>query len=167
MKQKTSIRVWDVIYGTYKVLWRTFWSFPGVSESKESICNAGDLGSIPGLGRSPGEGNSYPSQYSGLENSMDCIVHGVAKSQTWLRDFHFHHINNWRLKSTWSSQYIQKMLLTKFKTHLWLKKKKTLHKIDIARTHLNILKAIYDKPRANIILNGEMLKAFPFEIRNK
>ena len=58
------------------------------------------------------------------------------------------------------------MLLTKFKTHLQLKKK-TLHKIDIARTHLNILKAIYDKPRANIILNGEMLKAFPFEIKNK
>ena len=51
-------------------------------------CNAGDLGSIPGLGRSPGEGNSYPLQYSGLENSMDCIVHGVAKSRTQLNDFH-------------------------------------------------------------------------------
>ena len=49
----------------------------------------GDLGLIPGLGRSPGEGNSYPLQYSGLENSMDCIVHGVAKSQTRLSDFHF------------------------------------------------------------------------------
>ena len=45
-------------------------------------CNSGDLGSIPGLGRSPGEGTGYPLQYSGLENSMDCIVHGVAKSQT-------------------------------------------------------------------------------------
>ena len=45
---------------------------------------------IPGLGRSPGEGKGYPLQYSGLENSMDCIVHGVAKSQTWLSDFHFH-----------------------------------------------------------------------------
>ena len=53
------------------------------------ICNAGDLGSIPGLERSPGEGNRYPLQYSGLENSMDCIFHGVAKSQTWLSDFHF------------------------------------------------------------------------------
>ena len=40
----------------------------------------GDLGSVPGLGRSPGEGNSYPLQYSGLENSMDCIVHGVTES---------------------------------------------------------------------------------------
>ena len=49
-----------------------------------------DTGSIPGFGRSPGEGNGYPLQYSGLENSMDCIVHGVAKSQTRLNDFHFH-----------------------------------------------------------------------------
>ena len=56
--------------------------FPGDSAGKESACNEGDLGSIPGLGRSPGEGNSYPFQYPGLENSMDCIVHGVAKSWT-------------------------------------------------------------------------------------
>ena len=49
-----------------------------------------DLGSIPGLGRSPGEEKGYPPQYSGLENRMDCIVHGVAKSQTRLSDFHFH-----------------------------------------------------------------------------
>ena len=52
-------------------------------------CNAGDLGSIPGLGRSCGEGKGYPLWYSGLENSMGCIVHGVAKSQTQLNDFHF------------------------------------------------------------------------------
>ena len=57
---------------------------------KESACNAGALGSIPGLGRSPGEGNDYPLQYSGLENSMDCIVHGVAKSRKQLSDFHFY-----------------------------------------------------------------------------
>ena len=49
---------------------------------KESACNAEDLGSIPGLGRFPGEGKGYPLQYSGLENPMDGIVHGVAKSQT-------------------------------------------------------------------------------------
>ena len=55
---------------------------PGSSVSKESACNAGDLGSIPGLGRSPREGKGYPLQYSGLENSMDCIGHGVAKSWT-------------------------------------------------------------------------------------
>ena len=50
----------------------------------------GDLGSILGLGRSPGEGKGYPLQYSGLENSMDCIDHGVTKSQTQLSDLHFH-----------------------------------------------------------------------------
>ena len=54
-----------------------------------SICNVRDLGSVPGLGRFPGEGNDYPLQYSGLENSRDCIVHGVAKSWTQLSDFHF------------------------------------------------------------------------------
>ena len=51
------------------------------SADKESACNAGDLGSIPGLGRPPGEGNGYPLHYSGLENSMDCIVHGVSNSE--------------------------------------------------------------------------------------
>ena len=56
--------------------------FPGDSDGTESACNAGDLGSIPGLGRCPGEGEGYPLQYSGLENSMDCTVHGVAKSRT-------------------------------------------------------------------------------------
>ena len=53
--------------------------FPGSSVGKKSACNAGDLGLIPGLGRSPGEGKGYPLQYFGLENSMDCIVHGVAR----------------------------------------------------------------------------------------
>ena len=56
--------------------------FPCGSSGKESACNVGDLGLIPGLGRSAGEGKAYPLQYSGLENSMDCIVHGVAKSWT-------------------------------------------------------------------------------------
>ena len=55
---------------------------PDSSVGKESACHAGDLGFIPGLGRSPGEGKGYPLQYSGLENSVDCIVHGVAKSRT-------------------------------------------------------------------------------------
>ena len=63
--------------------------FPCGSAGKESTCNAGDLGSIPGLGISLGEGKGYPFQYSGLENSMDCIVHGVAKSRTQLSSFHF------------------------------------------------------------------------------
>ena len=63
--------------------------FPCGSAGKESACNAGDLGSIPGLGRSPGEGKRYPLLYSGLENSTDCIAHGVAKSQAQLSDFHY------------------------------------------------------------------------------
>ena len=70
-------------------------SFPGGSDSKEYACSVGDLSSIPGLGRFPGEGNGNPLQYSGLENSMDrgawqAIVHGVTKSQTQLSNFHFH-----------------------------------------------------------------------------
>ena len=67
------------------------WGFPGGSDSKESACNERDQGLIPGLGRSPGQGNGLPLQYSCLENSMDrgawqATVHGVAKSQTPLSD---------------------------------------------------------------------------------
>ena len=62
--------------------------FPCGSAGKESACSAGDLGLIPGLGRSSGEGKGYPLQYSGLENFTDCIVHGVTKSQTRLSDYH-------------------------------------------------------------------------------
>ena len=64
--------------------------FPGDSAGKESACNAGDPGSIPGSGSSPGEGKGYPLQCSGLENPMDCIARGVEKSQTRQSDFHFH-----------------------------------------------------------------------------
>ena len=64
--------------------------FPGGSASKESACNAGDLGSVLGLGRFPGEGKGRTLHYSGLENSMDCMVSGVAKSLTRLSSFHFH-----------------------------------------------------------------------------
>ena len=62
--------------------------FPGDLADKESACNKGDLGSIPGLGRSPGERKGYPLQYSALENSIDCIVHGVTKNLTRPSDFH-------------------------------------------------------------------------------
>ena len=70
--------------------------FPGGSEVKASACNAGDLGSISGSGRSPGEGNGNPLQYSCLENPMDggaswATVHGIAKSRTRLSDFTFFH----------------------------------------------------------------------------
>ena len=68
------------------------WGFPGGSDGKVSACNVGDPGSMPGSGRSPGEGNGNPLQYSCLENSMDggawwAIVHGVAKSWTQLSNF--------------------------------------------------------------------------------
>ena len=68
--------------------------FPCGSAGKESACNAGDLGSIPGLGRSPEERKGYPLQYSDLEKSMDCIVHGVTKSRTRRKDLHFHFHEN-------------------------------------------------------------------------
>ena len=69
--------------------------FPGGSVSKEFTCNVGDLGSIPEFKRSAGERNSYPLQYSGLENFMDrgawqATIHRVTKSQTLLSDFHLH-----------------------------------------------------------------------------
>ena len=67
--------------------------FPCGSAGKESTCSVGDLGSIPGLGRSPGDGKGYPLQYSSLENSMDCIGHGVAKSRTRLKDLHSAHLS--------------------------------------------------------------------------
>ena len=83
------------------------WGFPGGSEVKASAHNAGDLGSIPGLGRSPGEGNGNPLQYSCLENPMDggawwATVHEVAKSQTRLSNFTF----------TFTSSYILLILHT-------------------------------------------------------
>ena len=62
--------------------------FPCGSVGKVSISNAGDLGLMPGLGRSCGEGKGYPLQHPGPEESMYCIVHGVTKSQTRLSDFH-------------------------------------------------------------------------------
>ena len=64
----------------------TIWGFPCGLGGKESTCKVGDLVLIPGLRRSPGKGKGYLLQYSGLENSMDCIVHVVTRSQTWLRD---------------------------------------------------------------------------------
>ena len=82
----------QVLYPCFN--WLVFLLSPGGSEGKESACNAGDQGFIPGWGRSPGGGNRNPLQYSCLENSMDrrawqATVHGVTKSQTWLSNFHF------------------------------------------------------------------------------
>ena len=103
--------------------WDVFYSNPGGSDGKASACNAGDLGSIPGSGRSPGEGNGNPLQYSCLQNSMDggawwATVHGVTRSWTRLSDFmheqlstaqhirylqktHFRSRDTCRLKARW------------------------------------------------------------------
>ena len=77
-----------------------FLDFPCGSTGTESACKTGGLGLIPGLRRSPGEGKGYPLQYSGLENFMDCIVHGVAKSRTRLSDFHYQGSMSWSCSST-------------------------------------------------------------------
>ena len=89
-KSWTRLSNWTmtIIYHTDKI-------GPCGSAGKESACNAEDLGSIPVLGRSPGEGKGYSLQYSGLKNSMDCVVHAVAKSQTWVSNFHFHFHLKW------------------------------------------------------------------------
>ena len=71
-----------------------FLGFPGGSDGKESACNAGDLGLIPGLGRTPGEGKGYPLQSSGLENPMGYRVYGVTKSRKRLSDFHFQYMRD-------------------------------------------------------------------------
>ena len=80
---------WKICWRRDRLLTPVFLGFLGGSTGKESTCNAGDLGLIPGSGRSPGEEKGYPLQYSGLENSTDRTVHGAAKSQTQLSDFHF------------------------------------------------------------------------------
>ena len=91
--QETPVRLGRSWVG--KIPWRrnrlptpVFLGFPCGSAGKESTYSV-NLGSILGLGRSPGEGKGYLLQYSRLENSMDYMVHGVAKSRTQLRDFHF------------------------------------------------------------------------------
>ena len=72
------------------------WAFPGGSDGKASACSAGDLGSIPGLGRSPGGGHGNPLQYSCLENLMDrgawwATVHRITQRQTWLKQLSMHY----------------------------------------------------------------------------
>ena len=76
-----------------RLLTPVFLGFPGGSVGKESACNVGDLGLFPGLGRSPGKLKNYPLQYSGLKNSMDCIVHGVQRVRHNWATFTFHEIN--------------------------------------------------------------------------
>ena len=99
-----SVPLWDT-WGRGRISTLVFLGFSCGSAGKETTCNVGDLGSIPGLGRSPGEGKGSPLQYSGLENSMDCVVHGVAKSWTQLSDFHIPLLYYWCINS--KVQYTQ------------------------------------------------------------
>ena len=93
--------------------------FPDSSAGKESACNVGDQGLIPGLGRSPGDGKGYPLQYSGLENSMDYTVYGVAKSRTELSLSHTEQIGGFRF--AWykrlSSRALTSITPQKFPSH--------------------------------------------------
>ena len=89
MSDHTTVVIW-IMKIFFCIVLLCMLGFPDSSVGKESACNAGDPSSIPGSGRSAGEQIGYPLQYSGLENSLDSIVHGVAKSQTRLSDFHFH-----------------------------------------------------------------------------
>ena len=103
-KSKLFSKACEILYNLTPRSQFQYGSFPHGSDSKESACSAGDLGSIPGLGRSSGEGNGYPLQYSCLENPMNRgawqnTVHGAAKSQTRLSDFTFpFHFMHWRRK---------------------------------------------------------------------
>ena len=130
---------------------------PVASANKESICNARDLGSIPGLGRSPGEGKGDPFQYSGLENSQDSIVHGVAKSQTRLSNFHFTYLPP--EKSVCRSRSDR----TRHGTIDWLQIGKGVHQDCILSPCLFNLYAVYtiqniglDKAQARIKTVGEI-----------
>ena len=92
--EKRTLVYWKLVHPSSKRIRNklptpVFLGFPCGSACKESTCNEGDLGSIPGLGISRGEGKGYPLQCSGQENSVHCIVHGVAKSRTRLSNFHF------------------------------------------------------------------------------
>ena len=82
--------VWYIFDAPQLIGFSSSSGFPHSSVGKESTCSAGDPGSIPGSGRSTGEGIGYPFQYSGLENSTDWIVLAVTKNQIRLSDFHFH-----------------------------------------------------------------------------
>ena len=80
--------------------------FPGKSAGRESTCNVGELDSVPELGRCPGEGNGYPLQYYGLDNSMNSIVYGVAKSWIRLSDIHFHGLSySLEIAQFWASLF--------------------------------------------------------------
>ena len=98
------------VFGTFSGFLILTWASLVAQLVKESTCNVGDLSLVPELGRSPGEGKGYPLRYSGLENSMGCIVHGVANSPTLLSDFHFHFQHNSKVSILQHSAFFMVLL---------------------------------------------------------
>ena len=118
---------WLMLVLSWGRLASILWSlgFPGGSDGKESTCNAGDLGSTPWFGRSPGEGNGYPLQYSGQRNSMDCMAHGFAESDTTerLSLFHFAHPRNVDIEKTYlwtQGMYCLRQVVACFCLEYWI-----------------------------------------------
>ena len=152
-----------------KIPWRrdrlptaVFLNFPCGSAGKESVHNAGDLGSISELRRSPGEGKGYPLQYSGLENSMGCTVHGVAKSDTTEQLSVFKPLTNLVnphlgkeaiafLAGLWTDQsegflifqHVAFMQWTRVLNHSWMKKKKQKKTLRILWTLCTFITNLY------------------------
>ena len=102
------------IYNIYIYI-HTHIGFPGISAGKVSACNVGDLGLIPGLGRSPEEGNGYPLLYSGLENSMNCSWGHKESDMTEQLSLHFTHTHLWRQRERKEKENFSSCL------HVWAK----------------------------------------------
>ena len=122
-----------------------FLGFPWVSAGKESACNVGDLGSISGLGRSPGERKGYPLQYSGLENSMNCIVMGSQRVGLDWETFHFH-FQQYGRPGWFSARYPGSLSLC----HIMTEGRKS--SIVLGQDHKYILMSIPNEGRLFLIL---------------
>ena len=129
LTNQSTVAAYHTAYQREKKNSATDWlGFPCGSADKKSTCNVGDLGLIPGLGRSPGAGESYPLQYSGLENSTDCTAHGAAKSHTQL-SLHWlgHRRSKWQ--QTLSETEVKKRRTRNLRVCFW-PKPEALHPMD-------------------------------------
>ena len=139
---------------------------PGDSDSKESACNVGYLGSIPGLGIFPEEGTGYPHHYSWLENSKDrgawqATIHGIAKSQTWLSDFHS--TQHWRWKSShYNISFLTEFLINFYQTCYFFYK----YTISASARYIYIYMHIYKHLYIYIINTIITLQMMKIEIQN-
>ena len=127
-------------------LFPCFKGFPCGSDGKESACNVGDLSAIPGLGRSPGEGKGYPRQYSGFENFMDCIVHGVTKSWTQLSNFHSYFS---MFQNTFKSSTKSILIKHTYKSLLWCYDRRFLHSVFVQPIYPDTPKSLFIRWKLN------------------